>query len=374
MEFEFDKEIDAILRKARVGEAVASFDSHLDADEISAFTENALPELARARFASHFADCTRCRKILSNVIALNSEAAVETASSLVPAKIVEAKTPWYRKLFVFPQLAYTMGALVVLFSGFLGFLILQNLTGSKNSEVSYSANKTASAEKPASQTNPTVFSSSNAVATNSTTTTTTNSTTTTTNTTVTTSSTPVYSSNTAANGAPEKKSAVPESKSATTADQTSPVMNEKPQDKANSETERDELSKKKSDSPVGGAVSGTVRQADKQAQTDDAVRSKDEKNKIKEETPEPKLSKPSPMPKSARKTESLAGEKRSVSGKTFNNVGGIWFDSAYSNQKQKIVNRGTNDYQKLDSGLRSIADQFSGTVVVLWKSKAYRIQ
>ncbi|MEP6901906.1 MAG: zf-HC2 domain-containing protein, partial [Actinomycetota bacterium] len=148
MEFEFDKEIDAILRKARGTEVVASFDLHLGADEISAFAENALPELARARDAEHLADCTRCRKILSDVIALNSEAETVTASSVVPAKIAETKMPWYRKLFIFPQLAYAMGALVVLFSGFFGYLILQNFTGSKNSEVSYSAKKADSAEKP----------------------------------------------------------------------------------------------------------------------------------------------------------------------------------------------------------------------------------
>jgi hypothetical protein len=75
-----------------------------------------------------------------------------------------------------------------------------------------------------------------------------------------------------------------------------------------------------------------------------------------------------------KKSASGAGEQRSVGGKTFNNVGGIWFDSAVGKQKQKTVRRGTSDYQKLDSGLRSIADSLGGTVVVLWGGKAYRIQ
>ena len=61
---DFDKEIDAILRKARGGESVILNNSHLDADEISAFAENALPDAARMRFTAHFADCGRCRKIL----------------------------------------------------------------------------------------------------------------------------------------------------------------------------------------------------------------------------------------------------------------------------------------------------------------------
>ena len=46
MELEFDKEIDALLRKAKRGlPAVtgAAVDRHLDADELAAFAENALP-------------------------------------------------------------------------------------------------------------------------------------------------------------------------------------------------------------------------------------------------------------------------------------------------------------------------------------------
>ena len=169
MEIEFDKEMDAILRKARGGEVAASFDSHIDADEIAAFAENVLSDLTRQRYTAHLADCTRCRKILSNVIALNSEAELETASSAVLPEIVEAKTPWYRKLFVFPQLAYTMGALVVLFSGFFGYIVLKNVS-SGNSEVSYSTDKQAQMEKSAPQSAPTAFSNSNAAtATNSTT-------------------------------------------------------------------------------------------------------------------------------------------------------------------------------------------------------------
>ncbi|MEQ1920953.1 MAG: hypothetical protein ABL952_00460 [Pyrinomonadaceae bacterium] len=44
MELEFDKEIDAILRKGRSGQIAAvkaATASHLDADSISAFAENA---------------------------------------------------------------------------------------------------------------------------------------------------------------------------------------------------------------------------------------------------------------------------------------------------------------------------------------------
>ena len=85
MELNFDKEMDALLRQAaRSGEFVSTNpQSHLDADEISAFAENALPEKTRSVYIKHFADCDRCRTILSNTILLNAEAENEAASSAV---------------------------------------------------------------------------------------------------------------------------------------------------------------------------------------------------------------------------------------------------------------------------------------------------
>jgi hypothetical protein len=75
MEFEFDKEMDALLRKAaKSGLAETAADSHLDADEISMFAENAMPDAARSQAISHMADCGRCRTILSNVAVLNAGA------------------------------------------------------------------------------------------------------------------------------------------------------------------------------------------------------------------------------------------------------------------------------------------------------------
>jgi hypothetical protein len=64
---------------------------------------------------------------------------------------------------------------------------------------------------------------------------------------------------------------------------------------------------------------------------------------------------------------------RKVGGKTFRNSGGAWYDSAYHGQSTTNVHRNTDDYKKLDSGLRSIANELGGVVVVVWKDKAYRI-
>ncbi len=370
MEVGFDKEIDAILRKARGDEVVTSFDSHLDADEISAFAENALPKTVRKNYTTHLADCTRCRRILSNVILLNSEAAVETASSAVSAEIVEAKTSWYRKFFVFPQLAYAMGAMVLLFSGFFGYLILQNLTGSNSSEVSYSTeNRPAQMSKSApANANTSVFSTSN-TASNSTTTTPTNSTVPL----VPTDSAPIAAANTATSATPQME------RKADTTELNAPIVN---QPMATPQASTQDDSKNEADKDLAKTPpKSEVNKPNAAGATRDETKPRDKEDSsmlggriTTDSVSEQKLKTQRSVPQSPKKKVSEAGATRSVGGKTFNNGGGIWFDSTLGKQKQKTVNRGTKDYQKLDAGLRSIADQIGGTVVILWNGKAYRIQ
>lgn len=81
---EFDRQFDSLLRDhARRGgpaprdgvagdgraggrEFITSA-AHLDADELSAFAENALPASARARHTAHLADCGDCRQLVSQL-------------------------------------------------------------------------------------------------------------------------------------------------------------------------------------------------------------------------------------------------------------------------------------------------------------------
>ncbi len=139
MELEFDKEINAILRKAggsgNVRNATAAA-PHLDADTIAAFAENALPDKAKRPLLEHFADCDRCRKMLSQSILLNSEADATAASSVVSTPVAEAVAPWYQKLFKTSNLAFAMGGLVLVFSGVLGYLVLQNKGDIRSAQIS----------------------------------------------------------------------------------------------------------------------------------------------------------------------------------------------------------------------------------------------
>ena len=62
-----------------------SHSAHLDADELSSYAEGALPEITRARYTSHLADCQRCRKLVTELT---------LAAGVNPAgRIVEQSTP-----------------------------------------------------------------------------------------------------------------------------------------------------------------------------------------------------------------------------------------------------------------------------------------
>src|SRR5438128_557021 len=41
--------------------------AHMDADELNAYAEGALPEAARVRYFAHLADCDTCRKLVTEL-------------------------------------------------------------------------------------------------------------------------------------------------------------------------------------------------------------------------------------------------------------------------------------------------------------------
>ena len=84
---------------------------------------------------------------------------------------------------------------------------------------------------------------------------------------------------------------------------------------------------------------------------------------------------PAPAPKkSAEDLKDKNDYSRTVNGKTFKRIDGIWKDAAYTGGGTKIVKRSSDNYKKLDQGLRAIADNLGGTVIVVWNTKAYKIQ
>jgi hypothetical protein len=69
-----------------------------------------------------------------------------------------------------------------------------------------------------------------------------------------------------------------------------------------------------------------------------------------------------------------ATETRSVGGRKFRRQGASWIDLKFkTSMSLRTITRGSDEFSSLDSGLRSIASQLSGEIIVVWKNKAYRI-
>ena len=62
-----DAQIDVLLRRYAGRSPSNAVSAHLDADELNAFAEGSLPEAARSRYVSHLVDCDNCRQIVSQL-------------------------------------------------------------------------------------------------------------------------------------------------------------------------------------------------------------------------------------------------------------------------------------------------------------------
>ena len=392
MELEFDKEMDAILRRARTDRGVLVGDDppektqHIDADSVAAFVENALPAKTRTLYMEHFADCDRCRRILSQSMLFASEADVK-AASVVSAPVVEASIPWYQKLFRTPNLALAMGALVLVFGGFFAFSVIQRRQSDQNASVAQvnDSERTKggpfasdeAANKPAAAANvpsaPTMANSSNAA------------------------------SMPAANAVPDPVATPAEPladrRSVAVSKPADPAAGDRPdsgvmtRDEDKYAEEYRPASKAAPPPPaiLGGAIASereSKKETDEKSKTnkddvstaDSVMRKQAEAPRGRDLPPSPAKSGPARSGPVNTQTNQIQNQTfdmpvtRRVGGKTFNNRNGAWYDSAYKNEATINVRRGTEEYKKLDSGLRNIADTIGGTVVLVWKGKAYRVQ
>ncbi len=386
MELEFDKEIDALLRKARDSERVGkAAGEHLDADTVAAFTENSLPAGARMLYTQHLGDCSGCRKLLSQTISMNG-AAVAQEPVAIAAPVAAALEPWYAGLFKLPKLALSMGALVVLFAGVLTVLVVQNRRSGSNGEVSQVTDSEQQRALPSTagapvMSNAAPMNSNPAVASNTNASTSTG------------IDTGTLSANTAANtsgfgapaGAKPPEPFKEENKLALDA--------AKPQ----SQPEGSVMEKKSmivaAPPPTPATTTGGAVPADekkdaeerqqlgaRRVETADKTKDRDDARYRANESPAPAAksgpARMGPLQNQSNQINTNAGEMavtRKVAGKTFTNKNGAWYDSSYGSQATKNYRRGTPEFQKLDAGLRSIAKDLGGTVIVVWKGTAYRI-
>ncbi|HKQ51739.1 MAG TPA: zf-HC2 domain-containing protein, partial [Pyrinomonadaceae bacterium] len=101
-------EMDRLLRRhARLGggavrgsAAAGDGGAHMDADEMNAYAEGALPEAARSRYFAHLADCDSCRKLVTE-LTLAATASAEGRERAAVAAVPAPSKSWRERLAAF---------------------------------------------------------------------------------------------------------------------------------------------------------------------------------------------------------------------------------------------------------------------------------
>jgi hypothetical protein len=418
-----DTQIDVLLRRYARHSQGSSATEHLDADELSAFAEGSLPEAARSRYVSHLVDCDSCRQIVSQ-LAISSGAVVAPEASTARDA---SDYSWWQRLsgfFAPPTLRYAAFAMVLITVAGVVFLVTRrprefNMVAqneqAKQAPVSAvkpfndttpqtntraqtdgNENKPGPAIQPGSVARPSP-SSDQILKLDA-------------------SKTGDYP---ASPPKPAKHGEVTSSPSLAASKKAAPVESETvpsyapPPPVAGQRVE----TQSRQQQNVAGAGSGprqsqqqpidTFKMPDrgraevgKDTREDDkshialnqssaSKRAGDEKvkgprrdmennaamnrnsNEVRDEATKSQGSltlKPSA-------SEEKPPETRSAGGRKFKRQGSAWVDAKFkSSMTLKSVSRGSSEFDALDSGLRSIAHQLGGEVIVLWKNKAYLIR
>jgi hypothetical protein len=400
-----DKDMDVLIGRYAKSAARGTPVEHPDADELNAFAEGALPPAARQCYLSHFADCDDCRKLVSQ-LAVTTGAGVEAR---IPASEPIAE-PWWRKLgsvFAIPTLRYAAFAVVLLAVGGIAFLAWRQPAQRNAEMVAQNQPQTSPVEAVKPQTSPAVAEVREGETLR-------NANTAIPQATVSSTSDQNPSGLTTLSPPPP-----PKPLDAVAAKETTPVVtgtaraDDAPRAQSSpsyapappADTYRYESRGRE----IAGASPGGPRRNESydkskavdRARAGDFAKARDEdsnravanqpasENKLEDSKRERTASQVVTVsPKSvgelrvearksegARTTSEETPETRSAGGRKFKRQGNAWVDSKLkSSMSIRTVGRGSEEFDKLDSGLRSIAKQLSGEIVVVWKGKAYRIR
>ena len=87
--------------------------AHLDADEMNAYAEDALPEAARSRYFAHLADCDSCRKLVTELTLASGVIGEEKRTAVAEAPSSMSWREWLASLLSPPVLRYGVPALAL---------------------------------------------------------------------------------------------------------------------------------------------------------------------------------------------------------------------------------------------------------------------
>ena len=405
MKQESNNAIDLMLRRlARSGSRLQqnagnggaeSGEAHLDADELNAYAENALPPTTRARYTEHLADCVRCRQIVSQ-LSQASGLIVDEAPKATPSSGLKA---FLASLFSPIVLRYAVPALGLLVVVSIGFFALRS-TGRMEvaqrevgaidkAPATATSGGTGAGAPTAPSVNFATKSQPHSVA------------------------APAEVDKTAGAKSPEQEKPAdaarrqeydqPHEKAVTSADQvaaaapagspteTVTVEAAKPsavEDQKQTTIEAGQNKVQAQATQTGSVQSANAneapsmrRAAKEPAVNVDRLNAGSALKKGKRDSAA--ASEPARADDAEEKRErSLADKDQtetvSVAGRRFRKNGSVWIDLAYnSSQGTTNVTRGSEQYRALiadEPGIRTIAEQLKGEVIVVWKGHIYRIR
>jgi hypothetical protein len=139
----FDREIDSLLRRRARGTAEArswgdwtgdgSTGAHLDADELGAFAEGALPPPARVAVASHLVDCDSCRGIVVGLARVAGAGAEVKPAVAATGAAEPERTPAWRalimSLFTPRVMRFAVPVLALSLVGVVSYVALRSKSG-----------------------------------------------------------------------------------------------------------------------------------------------------------------------------------------------------------------------------------------------------
>jgi hypothetical protein len=400
-----DTQMDVLMRRYAKRATKRSVDTeHLDADELNAFAQATLPPAARSRYVSHLADCDDCRKLASQL----TIAAGAKSEVLAPAPDPISEVSWWRKLKVVlapASLRYAAFAMVLVAVAGITFMAWRQ-PRQRNAEIATRSEPSAvpaealkeplaadSENKQSAQTfgdnrkpiaQPTAELALNKKESD-----------------LTTVSPPPAAKAASEMAATETKSGLADNRPIETLRAAESPAYAPPPPAENSQLRTREQQS------VAGATPGGPRRNESyekykvdRSRAGDAPKESGEGRAMssqpvfrggKQEDSGPRKDSRTPSVQSrdandareeTRKPETAnragsdeAPATRTAGGRKFQRNGNVWVDTKFkSSMSVRNVARGSDDYDALDSGLRSIAQQLGGDVVIVWKGKAYRIR
>ena len=369
MKQETNNEMDLLLRRLGRRDDTAVPEDHLDADELSAYAENALPAAARARYTAHLAECSRCRSLVAQ---LASSAGVLATTESATAPEPSGFRKLLASLFTPMVLRYAAPALGLIVVAAIGFVVLR-----RNQAGEYVARNTASDTQQQPVASPDARSYNGIV-------------------------------DSTSNTAPSPGRVEEERKQKNEPAQPAPAPNTPPavtsvdaevsKDKAVAQPKPEEQRAAAANEPppVKTAPAATPEpspQAAAETVNVQPVAGPQAKKEIREAQREDKDSlararKPADAV-SATTTGASGGFRaggvadmktdiRTVAGRRFRKHGGVWVDTDYDSSKDAVtLSRGSEQYRALvadEPAIKTIADQLDGEIIVVWKGHTYRIR